>query len=333
METQLRPLTVGELLDRTAQLYRTHFLLFAGIAAVYTTVVLALGLLDVAAGAGFKALHMDLAHLMAARMWSWPSYAVMLIVGSVAAAANNRAVAWIYLGQPATIAGAYGSIKQHTGRYLWLGTLKVLIAWLPLLIVNIASSFNYLYFLGKGMLPQPGQMPAPHTVPGPQEILFLLVTMAIGLVFFPVAIYSVWMGLRYSLAVPASVVEGLAARKSLRRSAELSKGARGGILGLWGVVVAIEIILGVFTQGFFMVYAFRHHYDMPVSMLALQQVIGFFTNTFATPIVQIGETLFYFDQRVRKEGYDIEWMMQAAGMMPALKQAVLPAEPRTGDPA
>jgi hypothetical protein len=27
-----------------------------------------------------------------------------------------------------------------------------------------------------------------------------------------------------------------------------------------------------------------------------------------------GLTLFYYDQRVRKEGYDIEWMMEAAGM-------------------
>jgi hypothetical protein len=27
-----------------------------------------------------------------------------------------------------------------------------------------------------------------------------------------------------------------------------------------------------------------------------------------------GLTLFYYDQRVRKEGFDIEWMMEAAGM-------------------
>ncbi len=37
MESNLRPLTLGEILDRTAQLYRTHFWLFAGISAVYST--------------------------------------------------------------------------------------------------------------------------------------------------------------------------------------------------------------------------------------------------------------------------------------------------------
>jgi hypothetical protein len=31
MESNLRPLTLGEILDRTIQLYRTNFLLFAGI--------------------------------------------------------------------------------------------------------------------------------------------------------------------------------------------------------------------------------------------------------------------------------------------------------------
>ena len=34
------------------------------------------------------------------------------------------------------------------------------------------------------------------------------------------------------------------------------------------------------------------------------------------PIYSIGLTLFYYDQRIRKEGYDIEWMMQAAGLLP-----------------
>jgi hypothetical protein len=34
------------------------------------------------------------------------------------------------------------------------------------------------------------------------------------------------------------------------------------------------------------------------------------------PIYSIGLVLFYYDQRIRKEGYDIEWMMQAAGLTP-----------------
>jgi hypothetical protein len=61
----------------------------------------------------------------------------------------------------------------------------------------------------------------------------------------------------------------------------------------------------------------RHHYVLPVSLKIAQQFVAFFTNSFVGPILAIGTTLFYYDQRVRKEGYDIEWMLAAAGMTPA----------------
>jgi hypothetical protein len=44
MENNLRPLTLGEILDRTAELYRTIFLLFSGIFSVYAGALLALGM-------------------------------------------------------------------------------------------------------------------------------------------------------------------------------------------------------------------------------------------------------------------------------------------------
>lgn len=45
MESNLRPLTFSEILDRIAQLYRENFLLFAGISAVYAGVLLIMSLL------------------------------------------------------------------------------------------------------------------------------------------------------------------------------------------------------------------------------------------------------------------------------------------------
>ena len=45
MNTQLRPMVLGEILDRTAELYRRHFLLFAGISAIFATAMLAVQLL------------------------------------------------------------------------------------------------------------------------------------------------------------------------------------------------------------------------------------------------------------------------------------------------
>ena len=45
MNNQLRPMVLGEILDRTAELYRTHFLLFAGISAIFAGIMLAVQLL------------------------------------------------------------------------------------------------------------------------------------------------------------------------------------------------------------------------------------------------------------------------------------------------
>jgi ApbE superfamily uncharacterized protein (UPF0280 family) len=53
---------------------------------------------------------------------------------------------------------------------------------------------------------------------------------------------------------------------------------------------------------------------MPLGLSILSQIISVATNTFVGPVLATGLTLFYFDLRVRKEGYDIEWMMAAAGL-------------------
>jgi hypothetical protein len=137
------------------------------------------------------------------------------------------------------------------------------------------------------------------------------------------------MALRYSLAVPASVVENLKARQALRRSVELTQGSRGRIFILGLLIMVIEMGLVLITQIFFIVVALnaiKNHGQPPVWSQVLQQIVGFFTNSFIGPMYATGLTLFYYDQRIRKEGFDIEWMMQAAGLTtPVLTTPDLPA--------
>ncbi len=78
----------------------------------------------------------------------------------------------------------------------------------------------------------------------------------------------------------------------------------------------IQVGLVAVTQVMFIVAAFKQHGQLPAWVQILQQIVGFFTNCFIGPMYATGLTLFYYDQRVRKEGYDIEWMMEAAGMTP-----------------
>jgi hypothetical protein len=325
VETNLRPLSLGEILDRTAQLYRNNFVLLAGIAAVYAGFLLVLNLLQIGLTELLRVLHMNQQVPLIGGIYLILIFPLAMIVAGAAIAANNRAVAWLNLGQPATIRGAYMSILPRLGRYLWLMTIATFICYLPFILIFVLfGAFLLAYAGSKGLLTH-----APAGGDPQAAIVIGIVSFAFILLCIPAAIYAVVMALRYSLAVPASVVEDLKARKALRRSVELSRGSLGRIFVLGLLIAVIQVGLALITQLFFVVAAFKaveHHGTLPLWMQVAQQVVGFFTNAFIGPMYATGFTLFYYDQRIRKEGFDIEWMMQAAGMtVPAM--AAEPAPP------
>jgi hypothetical protein len=306
MHSNLRPLSLGEILDRTAQLYRTNFLLFAGIYAVYAGVVLVLGLVQIGAEELLRAQHVSQYELWVAGGTVIVFLPLSFIFAGAALAANNRAVSWVHLGESATIRGAYSSIFPRLGRYLWLMILVALVIWTPFVLI-FGSYLGALFSAGSSGT-KGGNLDTQAAM------LIGLYTLVFFLLCIAWVVYAILMGLRYSLAVPASVVENLPARKALRRSIELSQGSRGRIFLLGLLIAVIQIGLVLLAQVFFIVAAVKSHGELPVWVRVLQQIVGFLTNSFIGPMYATGLTLFYYDQRVRKEGYDIEWMMQAAGL-------------------
>lgn len=324
METTLRPLSLGEILDRTAELYRRNFLLFAGISSVYAGVLLVLSLIQIGVQQAAPSMHLGSGLIVITVVGVVVLWLAMFVSGGIAVAANTRAVGWVHLGEPASIGAAYRAILPRTGRYLWLLTQTYFLAWFPFVVVYGGYlAIIFVYVKPKGLLtPHPTATAAPDS----QTVMILagatVVFLILALVTF---VYGVIMSLRWSLAVPACTVEGLNARQAMRRSAQLSKGSRGRIFMLGLLTVVIQLGLTFITQGFFVVVGIKHQGVLPVWMSIVQQLLAFLTNTFVGPIYATGFTLFYYDQRVRKEGYDIERMMQNAGMMqpePALEVPV-----------
>jgi hypothetical protein len=313
MESNLRPLTLGEILDRTAQLYRTHFWLFAGIASVYSGALLLFGLLQIGAQELLLARHLQKYVMVAGGIGLAIQFSVSFIVGGLAVAANNRAVGWVHLGERATIRGSYASILPKTGRYVGLLLIMLVILWTPLAL----GYGGYLYAIFAWI--RPFSKGAAHTLPNStgatqQAVMMLgVATILFGMFCLAALAYALVMFLRYALAIAASVMEDLKAWPALRRSVELSKGSRGRIFLLALLVVVIQLGLVGVTQLVFILMALRHG-QLPVWARVAQQLVAFATNTFVGPIYATGLTLFYYDQRVRKEGYDIERMMQAAGL-------------------
>jgi hypothetical protein len=331
METYLRPMGLGEILDRTAQLYRSNFWVFAGIFAAYAGISLLLNVANLA----LKQVLAGHALAMVTTGMGLVEAAALLLLVAAPIAAISRAVAAAHLGEKVTIRGAYAGTLPKFWRYLWLMAIMFFIAWLPFILLyaalfGVLAAFKVVQAGGGHANPQ-GPM-----IAGVAGLVFVLL-------FIPVLIYGVWMSLRYSLGVPAAVVEDLTAWRAIKRSVELSKGARGRIFLLLLLVGVMKTAIVAVTQSFVFVSIFRHHGQLSATLTAVSQVIGFFTNSFLGPVGATGVTLFYFDRRVRKEGYDIEWMMQAAGLaqaaglgqepggeQPGANADALPSEAHTG---
>lgn len=322
METNLRPMSLGEILDRTAQLYRENFVLFAGIFAVYAGLALVMNLLLIGVGVLTKDLHLSRYSVLINSVSTGIDLLILFLLVGAAVAAISRAVAWVHLGEPATIRGAYASILPRLGRYLWLMTITAFVIWTPIALLY-GGYFGALSFFVKGF----GTPSAAGQAANPQTAIILFgASVAFILLLVPVGAYTIFMSLRYALALPACVVENLKARPSLRRSIELSKGSRGRIFVLGLLVGIIKVGLVLLAQLFVVVAAIKHRGQLGPGLTAISQIITFFTDSFLGPIYATGITLFYYDQRIRKEGFDIEWMMQAAGLTPPAPET--PAEPK-----
>ena len=96
MESSLRPLTLGEILDHTAQLYRTNFVLFAGIYAVYAGVVLVLSLAQIGLTSWLKELELTVLAPALVGVAALIEALFIIIFAGAVIAAINRAVAWVH---------------------------------------------------------------------------------------------------------------------------------------------------------------------------------------------------------------------------------------------
>ena len=325
-------MSLGEILDRTAELYRRHFALFAGISSIFAGTMLLVQLLHL----GVLML-LGYPHIPGHLEWA---YAVTLgvevlaiaLVAGLSIAAFNRTVAWIYLGEPATVRAAAGSVRSSLGRYLWVMTVTVFRAWAPLYLLYVALFAALFAVLPHGFLLNPQVAQHAPTIDPSTAIGVLVGALVFAPLFLGATIYGVMMWLRYSLAMPACVVEDLSTRQAIRRSIDLSLGSRGRIFVLWILVYVIRLLLGVLLGFPFIIVGLKHPGQaLPLVWLAVSEVVAFVTDTLIGPIYSTGLTLFYYDLRIRKEGFDIEWMMKAAGLEPGQSRSGLTGPPQNDE--
>jgi hypothetical protein len=226
-------MTFGQILDRVLQLMRANWRLLVGIALVPGAGMI------VYFGVIFAALFPVLRPVM---LHQTPQFSVMTIVW-LSAAYIFGVILMIVICALYEPAGVYAALEANTGtrvgfrkawavawskagRYIWLAILRALIVMLPIVVFGavIVGTVGLSMARGRG-----GMDPSVMIVIFPLLMLFYLGAM----------VFAVLVMLRLVLAVPACVAEDLSAWKGIRRSNQLTKGAKGRIFLLFLLIYAI----------------------------------------------------------------------------------------------
>jgi hypothetical protein len=293
---QLRPLGVGDIVDRVFSIYRQRALLFAALSSIpYLALFLVIGGLAISLGPQlaplatfFEAVGRDPASAnvaMTPRIAA--AFLTLIVVGLVAAFVSVLflsvqigslvdAAAARYLGRETTIGASFRAGLRVAPKIIATGLLLffgLTFGWLALfLIVAIANNG-------------------------------LVATVAIiaGLVV-TVFVFASWL-----VAPVVAAIEPVGPLHAIRRSWWLSKGHRWRILGLQILLAVLQTVLSTLIS-----FIFIASFITDVTLrLVLQNVVNVIATVLWAPIEWGTFTILYFDLRVRKEALDLQIAAEA----------------------
>lgn len=258
MTTALRPLSTGELLDRTFSLYRNHFMLFVGIFALPRLLVLGLEFWQLVDQKPYARTP----NILASLLWTLALMLAGMIMAAASQAATVIAVSELHLDCPASVMESFARVKGHL-----LGVIVISI------IVALGMGAGLLAFLVPGIL----------------------------------------LAIIWSVAVPAKVLENKGALAALSRSVDLVKGDWGRVFVIWLLVLALTVgvplLLGVPILIATYMSARAGLRNAVLGWQIASLVASYIAVSLVGAVGTIAFSLVYYDERVRKEAFDLQLMM------------------------
>jgi hypothetical protein len=304
MALDLRPLTLGELLDRAFTLYRRHFRLFVGLMVVPSLFALVFSVANELLQGFIRTNPETLAGADPVRMMQLLiggsmafllMFIAYLVAHMIALGATTVAVSEIYTGRDATIGSAYGRIRGQVGRLIWLFLL------IALRLLGVFAAGMILVFMLS--------LVAAVAIGGPAGAALTGVGIVLGM--FAMMLGCFVFALRYAVSVPALVLEDITAREAIHRSVGLTRGSlgRAAVLAVFASIIAyaaLFLLQGPFVIGVVMAG--------PGTTAALWfglmgAVAGAIGSAITGPIMIVALAVFYYDIRIRKEGLDLQLMI------------------------
>jgi hypothetical protein len=280
-ETQaptLRPLGVGDVLDRTFNVYRSRPLLFIGLSAIwFLLLVLVFIVLAVVVFAGtFAAVARQTAspdQLAGAAVGIVAFVIVAVIVAIVLFSAQSgslaHAAARRYLGKDVGIGESFRAGLSAAGRLFIAG----LLIFLALVLVWAAL------FMVAGITQQ--------------FLAFALATIV-------AVVVTAYLACSWLVAPVIVVIEKMGPIAALGRSWRLSSGHRWRIFGIQVLLVILNLVLSILIAGLFGGFAAAGVNNVVQSLINLASTIVW------APVQWIAFTVLYYDLRVRKEAFDLQ---------------------------
>ncbi|TMG53818.1 MAG: hypothetical protein E6H84_10610 [Chloroflexi bacterium] len=292
----LKPLGVGDVLDRTFNLYKQRPLLFIALSAIwYLLLVIVFVVLAIAVFAGAIAsfvrespTDIDPATLAGAIS----GFIAFLIVGilvaillfSAQSASLIRAGALRYLGKEANVGEAFGSGVRASPRVFLAGVLAFV-----LIALFWAAAFIVAALIGA--ITQSGGLTF--------VAIFLAVCVALVGTFYLTASWLV--------APIVIVVEGLGPIAALSRAWGLSSGNRWRIIGIQALLALLNVVLSALISA---VFAIGGQADQGTTIV-IQNLANFASTIVWAPVEWLAFTVLYYDLRVRKEAFDLQLAAEA----------------------
>jgi hypothetical protein len=272
----LRPLSLGEILDRTFSLYRSNFLLFMGITAIPQLLSLAMNLVATAFGpsrvpigsaAGQPGFPTAFQPQGGGLLLVLLTAIVSLVAYMFSQGGTILAVSDLYLGRPTTIGASLRGVWE-----------------------DFSSLFGVIFLNG----------------------------LAIGAASLLLLIPGIYLLCRLLVCVPAALIENRGPRESLRRSFELTRGSAGRsfvIIFLAAILIYAAVLLFSVPLGFLLASNPRDPSMLRV-FTAMTQVASSLATILVNPVLLIATSVYYYDLRVRKEAFDLQFMMDPTSQRP-----------------
>ncbi|HEX5283504.1 MAG TPA: hypothetical protein VFW30_05245 [Bryocella sp.] len=313
----LRPLSLGEILDRSFAVYRANFWLFVGIGSLSAVVRLVLNAIQVVIFHGIVPTPQQVQaqfhqQAVARQVGVGITALVFLLASAVTQAAAVWALSEVYLGRRATIGQSIRSVAGRTLRFVGIALWQLWsAAWVLVLVAGVGT----LLLFGLGVMRSPW-------IGG--TLMFLGIAGG--------GVYGVFAFIRNSLGVQSAVLEQLKIRAAMRRSKVLAAGAKGRIFVVYLITWCLFLVAGILEMplSLLLVYgAMRGEKHIAVQVVML--LVNFIAYSAVVPVMMIGLTLVYFDQRVRQDGLDLLLMLDG-GVQAETGGSASPTL-QTGEPA